>query len=310
MLAACVLTAVLFHAVAQKDLSVQVQAKGEVNLFQGKKDLKVVVNSCVNYKDKTWPVLQKSMEDAGWTDWDKVILVLGGSTEDRVWKNVTQGGRGNIVIETKFQNFDLHGLSALWHHKDDPLIHASAYLYLPDTSTVGPEFTKKMVEQGSTGKFEVRRSERPSSNIAVFGDGVVERFGQNFDTSLSKADGALYEFGQWDGTPKLIDAFADTVTMMTGREAGKYEDPRMYKDLYMTGVPRMGFYYPDLDVTKWILLDMVGDLTGNPHRYGHIEKKSNGKIRFIPETVLMQDERVEPLDVSKRMIRKHASADA
>eukprot|EP00434_Breviolum_minutum_P045310 symbB.v1.2.040594.t1/scaffold7360.1/size11698/2 len=110
----------------------------------------------------------------------------------------------------------------------------------------------------STGFKELRAPPKPSSNICVFGHGIVESFGRNFDTTLSKEEGLAFEFGdQMNGVHPLND-FAEKVTQMQPRL--EHGDPI---DIYHTGHARRVFWYPDLEIFKYIFWDQTGDISGN-----------------------------------------------
>ncbi|CAK9018865.1 unnamed protein product [Durusdinium trenchii] len=235
--------------------------------------LKIVVNSNPHYA-RPRALLMGTLKAAQFQNFSEMIVVLGGSQKDQVYKD------GDItVVETTFMSYDLTGLSMLWRHRNHPWVRAQAYMYLLDTVTVGVGFPEKF-ENFSTvhrvGYHEYRASPFPSSNICLFGHGVVESYRSNFDTALAKQDGLWFESGHAPRGVRQLDKFARTISPLKARE--EHGDPL---DVYGTGFPRRVFWYPDLDLYKYIFWKGHGDLTGqiqmdglnilgwldNPHRF-------------------------------------------
>lgn len=216
--------------------------------------VKLVVNSNTNYT-VPWHTLYRSLLAANFTAFSDTILVLGGSKDDGVY--VDDEMNGITVVATRFESFDLHGFSALYHHKDHPLVSAQVYVYLLDTSTVGMAFPARFASFLTLGFYEYRHPPVPSSNICVFGRGVLERYKTNFDHQLTKLQGLDFELGGEVLGVKSLAEFADNVTQMRARI--EHGEPF---DIYRTGHPRYAFWYPDLDVYKYILWGATGDLTG------------------------------------------------
>jgi len=221
------------------------------------KVLKLVVNSNAKYMhNSTWQHLFDSLEAARFEDYKNIILVKGGSKHNATYVDNSQ--RGITILETQFENFDLHGLSALYHNKDDPLIRADAYVYILDTTTVGKRFPQKFANFSKLDLYELTRPPIPASNVCAFGRGVVERYKTNFDTHVSKVDGLAFELGSDVKGVKQLTAFADNVTELSPRV--EHGEP---VDIYRTGHPRRVFWYPDLDIYKYIFWEHSGDIEGN-----------------------------------------------
>mmetsp|Transcript_102471 Transcript_102471/g.182030 ORF Transcript_102471/g.182030 Transcript_102471/m.182030 type:complete len:325 (+) Transcript_102471:76-1050(+) len=221
-----------------------------------KKVVKLVVNSNAKYvRNQTWQKLYSSLEATGFTDYDNLILVKGGAKQNKTYIDHSQ--QGITVLETQFENFDLHGLSALYHNKNDPLVRADVYVYILDTSTVGKKFPQKFANFSKLKFYELARPPPPCSNVCAFGRGVVERYKNNFDKNVSKIDGLSFEWGFAVNGVQQLSAFADNITELLPRvEKG---DP---VDIYHTGFPRRVFWYPDFDVYKYIFWAHSGDIAG------------------------------------------------
>mmetsp|Transcript_29589 Transcript_29589/g.55374 ORF Transcript_29589/g.55374 Transcript_29589/m.55374 type:complete len:285 (+) Transcript_29589:106-960(+) len=216
--------------------------------------LKLVINSNAQYA-KPRETLLRSLQVAKFENYTDVIIVIGGSAYDKVHQL-----DGITMVETKFMSFDLTALSMLWHHRHHPWIKAKAYIYLLDTMTVGLGFPGKFEHyafEDPLGPSEFRSPPRLSSNICMFGRGVVESYQTNFDTNLTKQDVLWFEHGHEPRGVKLLASFATEARDLRARiEHGDA------LDVYETGYPRRVFWYPDLDVYKYILWERSGDFQG------------------------------------------------
>jgi len=197
-----------------------------------------------------------SLKDAGFDQFRNVIIVVGGAEADRIYTD----GDDLTFVETQFMNYDLTGLYALHRYKDHEALQAQAYLYVLDTSTVGPNFPTKFENMSNIEYNQYIGFPRPASNTCAFGRGVLEEFGNNFETQLTKKEGLSFEFGDHRRDMKQVQDFAKNVTLLHERQ--EHGDD---VDLYETGYPRKCFYYEDLDLYKYILWGKSGDITGNVH---------------------------------------------
>ncbi|CAJ1362515.1 unnamed protein product [Effrenium voratum] len=231
--------------------------------------LKLVINSNKFYV-RPREMLMASMKAARFRNFSNVILVVGGAQKDQVLKD------GELtVVETSFMSFDLTALSVLWHYRHHPAVRAQAYLYLLDTTTVGIAFPEKFHNFSTVervGYWEYRAPPIPGSNICLFGRGVVESYQTNFDTALAKQEGLLFEHGHSPHGVHQLQLFAYNVTRLRARV--EHGDP---VDLYETGYSRRVFWYPDIDVFKYILWDKTGDLIGHIHSLDNVQVVADSK---------------------------------
>jgi len=201
-------------------------------------------------------MLMGTLQASRFQNFSDLVVVIGGCSRNQVYKD------GDItVVETTFMSYDLTALSVLWHHRNHPWVKAQAYLYLLDTTTVGVGFPEKFEALSTVnrvGHDEYRSPPIPSSNICVFGHGVVENYKTNFDVFLSKQDGIWFEQGHAPRGVRRLDKFASNVTALKGRL--EHGEP---VDVYRTGYSRRVFWYPDFDVYKYILWDRNGDILGH-----------------------------------------------
>lgn len=210
--------------------------------------VKIVVNSNRKYQ-LPLKMLLDSMRAIKFQNLTDVIIVIGGADSEKIYRE-----DGLTYIETGFMNFDLTGLSMLWHYKDHPFVQAHAYLYTLDTTTVGIGFQQKFNALASLNYDDYVGFERPASNICAFGRGVLEKFHQNFERKLSKYEGMLYEFGYEPQGVKLLQDLAENVTVLPRRR--DHGDP---VDLYRTGHARHAFWYADFEIFKYIFIGHFGD---------------------------------------------------
>lgn len=181
--------------------------------------LKLVINSNRKYQ-KPLNTLFESLKAVQFRNWADVVVVIGGSDENKIYSvnNIT-------YIETPLMNFDLTGLAMLYRYRTHPLVHASSYMYILDTSTVGPTFPQRfaqLAEHFAQSATETSRAElaellvppAPASNVCVFGHGLVERYRRNFEIVLSKREGLDFEAGYSVKGLRQLKDFADQITEM------------------------------------------------------------------------------------------------
>jgi len=218
--------------------------------------IKLIVNSDVRYSvalDK----LFESMDKVSFGRWSDVIVMRGSASNDSdpFHPETKYGKRGVTYIDLKLSSFDLHGFSGLYHHRHDPRVRAPVYFYIHDTVLVDRKFPRIFDSMASTEEFEARHPPLPSKNHCVFGSGVVDLYGPWYDAPRTKEDGVLIEFGIPPFRNPVMFALKQTL-LKKGHDGEKV-------DLYHTGHPRTGMYFPDFGLTKYSLLSNSGDLTGH-----------------------------------------------
>eukprot|EP00966_Prymnesium_polylepis_P167463 3871502-Prymnesium_polylepis.2 len=171
--------------------------------------------------------------------------------------------RGAVtVIRCEDSNFDYHGLHQLHAHREDPLVRADSYLYLLDTTSAEPDFLQ-CYEALRVGHAELLISPSPSSNICAFGHGVLEAFGDNFQSPLTKAQAIAVEHEDASASAvKPVQYFAQSVRRTPQRQC------RGSRDVYSTGTPRWVFHLPTFGVCKHILLRGRGVADEGPSEFG------------------------------------------
>eukprot|EP00438_Fugacium_kawagutii_P018060 Skav221805 [mRNA] locus=scaffold2435:106404:109031:+ [translate_table: standard] len=160
-------------------------------------------------------------------------------------------------------SYDLTGLSALWHQRNHPWVRAqAAYLYLLDTVTIGigfPEKFQALSTVNRVGYEELRQPPIPSSNICLFGHGVVESHLGPRCSCRFLQDGIWFEQGHAPRGVRRLEKFASNVTTLKagrfttvlGQVVAVFCEARQEHgdpvDLYKTGYSRRVFWYPDLE---------------------------------------------------------------
>lgn len=213
------------------------------------------------------------MAENKFTDWDKIILVVGGCDKDQEARKLDiqnlfpEAPQLNLsVIETAFDNWEYTGYHMLYVHRESPLVKSDKYLFLMDTCTVGPRFPgvikelENFVPKRAKQRWIHGQRGRKTSNIYLFSREVVLAYKDNFGVKVNKGQAV-----QLEGVKTLtvrgrriggIRAFGDMYPAARGRVS------RGFKDVYKTGYPRKGYWYPRFALTKWIFWCNSGDITG------------------------------------------------
>ena len=230
--------------------------------------------------------LIRSLLNTTFDHYSDVLLLLGGNTDESppisvklsdVIPNLGGTDHEVVLVRTRSNAFDYHGLSLLYRYRTHPLVKAGSYVYLHDTTTVVESFVERFES------FRLRSSPLlfttwplPNSNIVAFGGAVVDRYGRNFDGNLTKANAFPMEFGYPNekGMRPLM-AFGFVVRVGPRLPQGKV-------DVYGTG-PRIRFFYPSFGVFKYSMRsDSAGDITGKRTSLFH------GKRYFPPASKVQQ----------------------
>ena len=217
-----------------------------LHMQQKETKCKIVINSHVKYQNPLG-ILFESLEKNKFSEWNRIIVVLGGDSKESIGKEKMFNHKVT-VIRTKDNAFDLHGLNQLYVHRNHGHVTASHYFYMLDTSIVEHGFPKAL-DSIRPNENEIYTTSLPNSNITLFDRGVVMKYGDSLKGSCTKQKaldfelrGGLHEFGN--------------VRYLKNREETGEED------IYKTGHPRRKFYYPDFEITKFILWEQNGDITG------------------------------------------------
>lgn len=243
------------------------------------KKCKIVINTNTRYK-KALRVCLDSMLDAGFKEFENVIIVISGSEEAKEprreslsWIFQDLPNFECTVIETKMDNFEYTSFHMLYVYKDHRLIDSERYLFMMDTCTVGKHFVPKFnrcKHDNFLNNPEVSdfRGKEPgawlyscrgkyASNIYLFNKGLVLNYKNNFAKKLDKAGAVLLEGGRTlIAGVKPLKSFG---TLIVFRNRRKKID---CKDIYGNNAPRWSHWYEPFGIFKWILLHHHGDFDG------------------------------------------------
>ena len=226
---------------------------------------RIVINSCARYRIALVRLLH-SLEVAFFQQFDRLVIVIGGCGADSepqlepLSKWLPHRRNNVVVIRCALENFDYHGLAMLHEHSAHPLIRANAYLYLLDTTSAEPDFvTCFEALRGSGSEAWLLVSSPPASNICAFGLGVVQAYGTNFASPVSKAQAIAVEHGESSGCAmRGLQQYAT--------HSLRHARPRVFRgtrDVYGTGGPkRWVYHYPTFGVCKYVLMRLEGGSVG------------------------------------------------
>lgn len=235
--------------------------------------MKIVINTNVCYK-KALTVLFRSLLKTGFRHFNDVVVVISGSKKDsrpsleKISKITYLGSACRVtLIRMRLDNYDYTGYHALNLYSGHALVSSDYYMYVPDTVTFDryfPEKRKQLLLQAATSwvkyKNPVFIAPGPHSNICVLGAGVIKKYGSNFSVKVSKRDAVRLEF---DRPVKKGNRRVLGITRFGVRINSQKRFAACEKDLYGTGYPRIGFYYEDFGLYKWILWGKNGDFNGD-----------------------------------------------
>jgi len=225
--------------------------------------LKLLINSHVKYQ-KPLAFLLKSMVNASFDRWQDVMIVFGGSTADIGPHKAVVGGVPVTIVNTTLNAYDYTALWAIWRYRNHHMAKADRYFYLLDSSSVGPYFSvrfKEWSERNGTDEVLVRPWGY-NSNLCIFSRRLVSRFRASFRLNFTKTEAVRLE---------IMDRYnargARPLIWWAVRTRGRivYTPPRDFKgftDVYGIGFSRMAHWYPNFDVSHYMLHGGFGDLQG------------------------------------------------
>lgn len=236
--------------------------------------LKLCINSHVAYHVPLLLLFRSLLNVSGFERFGDVLVLQGGAANDEPPRTVRLAElvpeltvpHEVVIVRTRVNAFDYHGLSLLYKYRAHPLVRAETYVYCHDTTTFDPGSFLERFEA-----FRLPSSPNlfttwplPNSNTVAFGAAVVHRYRNNFDGSLaSKTQAFPMEFGyslearSAEGTAmRPLVAFGFIVKMGPRLPQGTV-------DVYATGTPRIRFSYPAFGLFKHSMRsDAAGDIVG------------------------------------------------
>lgn len=204
---------------------------------------RLVINSHVRYNIPLQSLFM-SLHSNGFADWCRVLLVLGGHTED-----IAPRRSGNItIVKTTRNAYDYTALGTLYDYRDSPLVCADSYLYIHDTTHATLTFNTKFKKLSVRGN-KIKCSAAPHANIVAFGHQVILNYNKRFHLTLNKIEAVNIEFDNKRG----LTSFGAWETAEPRIEVGAF-------DVYRTGFPRTAFEYKSFGIIKFVLWGLEGDI--------------------------------------------------
>jgi hypothetical protein len=213
--------------------------------------MKIIINSHINF-GLALETLIHSMEENGFKKWDNVIVARGGCKHDT--EPFHKKDLHNIVFVDIRNNFyDYNGHLMLTRMRDHSLIKDDAYMYIMDSCTVDDTFNSciNQIQDMMRDSGAVHMSAPcPSSNIGIFRKEFIDQWGDTFEfkniavqnegsaPAINKGDALHFEC--------FLLNLPGTKLLNERRNVG-------IKAMYKNNMFRVGFLYPELGLTKWIL---------------------------------------------------------
>lgn len=224
--------------------------------------MKLVVNSNINYK-KPFSKMLQSLIESGFKSFNDIVVVMGQCKDDEEPRKIKISEVSDLnskdqvtLIKMKLNNFDYTGYHALHLHSSHPLVVSDWYMYVLDTVTFTRHFLS-FIENANLNSEELMITKSPHSNICALGRDVIRNYGDNFGTELDKNEAIRLEFEE--EIPKNVKGICNFGKITHVRSRILFGD----HDIYETGHPRKGFYYPEFGLSKWIFWGGSGDITGS-----------------------------------------------
>ena len=149
-----------------------------------------------------------SLQANGFDRFEDLILVMGSRVDPpsapyrtplfqlapTLSSRFEAAARHEVVVITTTPNLDLHGYHALHQWRHHPLVRSWAYFYVLDSVTFEPDFPLIFDATVLDRDTRVLALQCPNSNIAIFGSGVVRRYGQTYNQPVGKLGQMEIEF--------------------------------------------------------------------------------------------------------------------
>ena len=166
-------------------------------------DMKIVINAFDPWEISRRVCLQSLVENTTFSNYNNVIIVLGGSTYDMEptlcpIHDITHltYDYNIVVIRTTINSIDVNALNMLNIYKHHPLIKTtSMYFHSLDTITFNTDFVERMFNFPFIPELKgCIYSEKPAcSAIMIFDHDFIELYNTNFNTPMSKRDAITLE---------------------------------------------------------------------------------------------------------------------
>lgn len=227
--------------------------------------IKLIINSHIKY-GKAREVLFESLNKTSFTRYNDIVVVYSGSDKNT---EPYLSDKNYTIVESTKNNFDYNAYNILYEYQDHKLISSDFYLYLHDTITFHTKFDKfycdllKLVNNIPLDNIFISNSFH--SNICLFGKDIINQYKTNFELPLSKEEAIYLElhnsYSKNNKTIYNISTYGKKNVISNRYEISYPELSPDGIDIYNTGYPRKGFFYPLFGIYKWILWSKNGDFT-------------------------------------------------
>jgi len=172
------------------------------------------------------------------------IIVIGGYYELPEYEITKQD---NITyIKANHNSIDFTGLIALVELYSQEF--DQHYLYLHDTSKVGPEFFRKLQDINLENISSLSLTSFPSMNIGIYSQKIINNNRDNLLSKKNKDKDAVYKFKEIAISTEDMVFKNDPTTGIIGNN--QHRDVTGPTDYYGTGTMRIVEYYSNLDLYK------------------------------------------------------------
>ena len=172
------------------------------------------------------------------------IIVIGGYYELPEYEITKQD---NITyIKANHNSIDFTGLIALVELYSQEF--DQHYLYLHDTSKVGPEFFRKLQDINLENISSLSLTSFPSMNIGIYSQKIINNNRDNLLSKKNKDKDAVYKFKEIAiSTEDMVFKNDPTTGIIANHQNRETTGPT---DYYGTGTMRIVEYYSNLDLYK------------------------------------------------------------
>ena len=217
-------------------------------------NFKLVINTHIKYTNALNYLLDSIKNTTiSNNDYKNIIIVLGGSHEEKIEEKQYLDYGIMIFIYTKQNGFDFHGLNQLYIYKDHEYVKSNKYFYLLDTTSVKNDFIET-INNINILPNEIACHKIPFSSICLFGNLVIENYKTVFQGDFTKQKAIDYEFLSTHN----ICNYGNIKYMGLRNKYGN-------KDIYNTGIVRQILYYPEFSCYKYIHASSVNKFKDNEH---------------------------------------------
>lgn len=202
-------------------------------------DIKFTISSHCNYYEKTFPVVVKSLLEAGVREED-IYFFIGGYEKNGYEKTVLD--LPVQVYKCSHNSFDFTGLVSVLELD----LKATYWFLLHDTCYVGKDFYKKLLEYKFENSSCVKLKPSPSMNIGCYHQDYLDSLRDTILTEFKNVSNNREDLDKFKA--KIAGHYEDRL-LVTGKVLTGHQVNEM-SDLYSTGTERILERYDDIQFYK------------------------------------------------------------